>query len=165
MATRLTQKRLKEALDYNESNGIFIWKNPHLKSKHRIGEIAGSNTTGYCKINVDGKSYPAHHLAWFYIYGEMPKKIDHIDGNGLNNAISNLRLTTAYQNSWNMKITKRNTSGIKGISWYKATKKWSVEIMAQGKKIFLGRFEDLEFAELIVNEARAKYHGEFAREK
>jgi len=160
------QEQLKEILDYNENTGIFIWKNPNPRSHYKSGTKAGGiKPDGYMHVTINKQSYIGHHLAWFYVYGEWPSKIDHIDGNRSNNAISNLRLTTAYQNSWNMKITKRNTSGIKGISWYKATKKWSVEIMAQGKKIFLGRFEDLEFAELIVNEARAKYHGEFAREK
>ena len=164
MATGLTQERLKEVLDYNQNTGIFTWVKPNIKSPYKKGCQAGSNATGYTIICIDRKSYAAHRLAWFYVNGYWPKIIDHINNNPLDNAFHNLRESTNSENSFNMKLTKRNTTGIKGVTWDKVRQKWFAEIKAFGKKIFLGRFQDKELAELVVSEARSKYHKEFARE-
>jgi hypothetical protein len=42
--------------------------------------------------------------------------VDHIDGDGLNNTRSNLRLATDSQNGGNMRVVK-SSSGFKGVSW------------------------------------------------
>ena len=50
--------------------------------------------------------------------------IDHINHNGLDNRKENLRICTNRQNSRNRKASKRNTSGIKGVSRHKLSNKW-----------------------------------------
>jgi hypothetical protein len=91
--------------------------------------------------------------------------IDHIDGNSSNNRIENLRGVTGSQNQWNRKKSVNNTSGIKGINWDKQKSKWVSRVMVNYKSIFLGRFDTLEEATVAVENAREKYHGEFARHK
>jgi hypothetical protein len=56
-----------------------------------------------------------------------------------------------------------NTSGIKGVCWHKSTNRWYVQLQVNKKMKYLGIYEDIELAELVAIEARAKYHGEFAR--
>lgn len=67
-------------------------------------------------------------------------QIDHIDGNGLNNQKSNLRLVTRRQNLQNSHIKK--SSAFPGVLWYKQTKKWQAKIKISGRTRHLGYFKD-----------------------
>jgi len=160
----INQKELKYLLNYNAETGLFTWLQRMANGKIKPGDIAGANRNGYIDITINRKIYGAHRLAWLYVYGELPTDyIDHQNGNPSDNRIENLRISTNQQNQWNQKISKNNTSGVKGVCWNKALKKYSARISIEGKRKFLGLFESLEFAELVVNEARNKYHGNFSR--
>jgi hypothetical protein len=89
--------------------------------------------------------------------------IDHINGNPLDNRLSNLRLCSHKENMRNSKKYKNNTSGYKGVSWSKSNKKWGATIWLENKKKFLGYFENAADASHSYNEAASKYFGEFAR--
>lgn len=158
----IDQNELKKQLHYDKNTGIFT----RLVSNHhsvKLGEIAGTANNRYIMIRVNGKKYAAHRLAWLYVYGDMPKMVDHINGNPSDNRIENLRLANHFTNNYNSKLRKDNTSGLKGINWNKKCKLWAVRVSVDGVRKFLGYFDNLEFAELVVKEARDKYHGEFAR--
>lgn len=162
MAKDLTQKRLSEVLEYNKETGDFFWK-VSLAKIIKIGDKAGSFCHGYLQTGIDCSIYANHHLAWLYVYGLFPEKdLDHIDGNKANNAILNLRYATKSQNSHNVGITKRNKSGIKGVCWYKAGKKWAAQIRIKNKKIHLGYFDDIKNAKMIVEKTREKLLKEFS---
>lgn len=45
----------------------------------------------------------------------------------------------------------------------KHQKKWAVTLQFNGKTKHIGVFEDLEFADLVAQEARDKFHGKYAR--
>jgi len=66
--------------------------------------------------------------------------VDHIDRNGLNNQKENLRECTKSENSLNTDIYKSNTSGFRGVSWDKVTKKWKVQRSFNKKQQYLGVF-------------------------
>lgn len=87
--------------------------------------------------------------------------VDHIDGNGLNNRRSNLRIATQNQNKRNSALFASNTSGLKGVSWHKKSLKWRAQIGHNNKKIHLGSFDAKEDAHAAYCEAAIKYHGEF----
>jgi hypothetical protein len=90
---------------------------------------------------------------------------DHRDGDGLNNQRENLRVCTRLENIRNRGRHKRNTSGYKGVSWYKSTKKWMAQICVNNKHVYLGYFKEKEEAYMVYCEAAKKYHGEFANVK
>jgi len=153
----LTQSYLQSILNYNLDTGIFIWKhnNKIAGTKHR---------QGYIHISVNNKKYAAHRLAWIYIYGSFPKyMIDHVNGIKSDNKIINIREATANQNQHNKSLNKNNTSSVKGVHWCDLMSKWQARICVNTKRINFGYFDSLEFAELVIQEARMKYHGNFAR--
>jgi len=91
--TLITQKRLKELLNYNWATGEFTWKVDRGNSK--AGDKAGSlNGNGFIYIRIDGKSYLGHKLTWTYHYGAYPRhQIYHSDTNRSNNRLVNLTCT------------------------------------------------------------------------
>ncbi len=90
-------------------------------------------------------------------------RVDHIDGNGLNNTRANLRLATHQQNMCNRPANANNKSGFKGVSWFNRDSKWVARLETNGKVIFLGYFDDLEEAARVYDAAARKHFGEYAR--
>ena len=156
----LTQSYLRELFDY--CDGYLHCKNP-TSSKIKIGDKIGSNhPQGYLKTKIYGKEYLVHRLIFMWNYNYLPKFLDHIDGNRLNNLIENLRPATSSENNKNAKLKKNNTSGYKNVSWRKDTKTWTVILDIDGKPKRFGNFKDIELADLVAQEARNKYYKEWA---
>ena len=158
----ITKELLDELFEYKD--GSLYWK-VTLSNRGKIGNKAGSERTdGYLRLGINGKEYAIHRLVFFMHNGYLPKIIDHIDNNYLNNKIENLREATQSQNLQNSKLSKNNTSGIKNVSWDKEKNKWlvSIKIKNNGKSQYIGYYANIELAELIAIEAREKYHGTFA---
>lgn len=88
--------------------------------------------------------------------------VDHIDGNGLNNQRSNLRICTQQQNTFNQP-SRGGSSIYRGVSWEKRRKNWISEIYLNGKKKYLGSFKTQEKAAEAYNKAAELYYGSFAR--
>lgn len=159
----ITQQELKELLNYDSNTGIFTWKKLYKYSNRKINDIAGSIDGGYIRVGINKKKYCAHQLAWLYVYGEIGGfNIDHANGIKTDNRIKNLRKATVSENAYNTKLNVRNTSGVKGVTWHKKSKKWQVVITVNKQHKYLGQFEDLEFAELVITEARVLFHKNFA---
>ena len=93
------------------------------------------------------------------------EKIDHKDGNGLNNQRYNLRKASDLQNSRNKGIYKNNISGYKGVSFRKQSTKnpYQARIRVNKQEINLGSFSTAIEAALVYDQAAKQYFGEFAR--
>lgn len=132
-------------------------------NKHRKWHINKIGNVLYVGANV----YLGNRKAVFTMLHRMimpeSKRVDHIDGNGLNNKRSNLRAVTHKQNIRNTRTPKNNKSGYKGVSKDNWTNLWRVWIEVDGKRISGGRFESKNEAALIYNKMAIKYFGEFAR--
>ncbi len=70
-------------------------------------------------------------------------EVDHFDKNKINNRASNLRIITHPHNSLHCKVSKRNKSGVNGVTWMKQNKCWVANIRADRKLIYLGCFKNL----------------------
>lgn len=156
----LTQERLKEALHYDSSTGIFTWRHrPDLSPQWNgryADTIAGCNLNGYRVIRLHGRTLYAHRLAWLYMYGKWPDpEIDHINHNRNDNRINNLREVTHKDNNRNHSINKSNKSGVSGLDWDRGA--WRARINMSGVPIHLGRFQDKQDAIDALKEARNKY--------
>lgn len=86
---KLTQERLKELLRYDMDTGLFYWRKSSGRAK--AGSVAGWEETGVI-IRVDGRKYPAHHLACLYVTGRhaVPR---HLNGDRYDNRWQNLDLS------------------------------------------------------------------------
>ena len=158
----ITQEELKELIDYNSETGVFTWKVSPARQVFS-GDIAGTKRKdGYIQIKVKNELILSHRLVWIYMYGYLPKYIDHINGQRDDNRIINIREVSNQQNSLNSKISKNNTSGIKGVYWDKSRNKWTVRLSIDGKCKFFKRFDDIDLAKLVIEEVRNKYHGKYA---
>lgn len=87
-------------------------------------------------------------------------EVDHIDGNGLNNCRSNLRVCTHAENMRNRKRMRTNSSGYMGVQ--KSGTQWVATIQVNGKLLGLGRFIDPADAARVRDAAAVRYYGEFA---
>ena len=141
----LTQKELKEILNYNPDTGIFKWKN--TRNGIKKNRIAGCKQLGYISICINHKPYMAHRLAWLYMNGEFPKQnIDHINRTRNDNRICNLRDVSQSVNCRNMDIRPDNTSGYKGVTRSIGGNEWLANMQIEGKFMNLGRFKKIEDA-------------------
>lgn len=150
----LTLERLKSVLRYDPYTGVWVWLVYRKRSCKNIGDRADvPHSKGYRQLGIDGKTYMAHILAWFYVTGEWPKElIDHENTIKDDNRWDNLREATKSQNMYNKKSTSQ--SGAKGV--YKV-KNGRYRVLIQ-----LGTFDTLEEASKIYNDAALKLQGEFA---
>lgn len=90
-------------------------------------------------------------------------QVDHINGDGLDNRRSNLRLATNTENSCNQSKQSNNTSGFKGVYWHKVVKKWQVCIRKNYHLIYIGYYNTPEEAALAYDKAALEHFGEFAK--
>ena len=88
--------------------------------------------------------------------------VDHIDRNKLNNTRDNLRTCTRTQNQANKCKRKDNTSGMKGVSWHKESRKWRATMTVDRKHVNVGYFRSKEDAYNAYIKKSKELYGEFA---
>lgn len=154
----LTQQQAHELFEYKDGELLSKVNRGRVKKGQIVGCVNGK---GYKQTLYKGKIYTIHRLVFLMQYGYLPKMIDHINGNRKDNRIENLRIADENQNSWNMSISSKNTSGIKGVSWNKQRGLWIAQLAINSKPLYFGGYKDLELAELVVQMAREKYHGKY----
>lgn len=159
----ITAERLRAVVNYDPDTGTFTW----IRSKQgvRYGSRAGAiKAKGYRSIQVDGKDYAEHRLAWLWMTGEWPKdQIDHINRVRDDNRWSNLREATQSQNFANRVALRTNKTGLKGAHFETGRQVWKAAIMKDGVHHFIGRYACPAAAHFAYIVAADKLHGEFAR--
>ena len=156
----ISKELLNELFEYRD--GILYWKKK-IAPKIVVGTSVGHLRNGYLATKINYVDYLNHRLIFMMHHGFLPCIVDHIDGNSLNNKIENLREADFCGNSRNSKKPSNNTSGKKGVYWKKDKSAYKVELWVNNKPKFFGYYKDFELACLVSDEARSKYHKEFAR--
>lgn len=89
--------------------------------------------------------------------------VDHVNGDGLDNRRSNLRLATNAQNQANRGAQANNTSGYKGVTFNSSVRKWQAQLYAAGRLRYLGVFDSIVQAAVAYDMEAMRLHGEFVR--
>lgn len=156
---------LAEYLEYHQKTGMFFWKKvPPKSSRAKVGGRAGSSDGRYRYITLKGIRFSEHRAAIAITLGRWPtsQNIDHIDGNGINNKLSNLREVTISENQQNQRRPQKSNStgflGVVPVLSRKSPKKYRAQIWVSGKPKNLGYFETPEQANKIYLREKRKLH-------
>lgn len=88
-------------------------------------------------------------------------QVDHINHNGLDNRMTNLRPCNNAENNRNKPSYKRPKSGYTGIRYNSKVGSYYVRIMVNKKEISLGAYKTVEEALKARKEGEEKYFGDF----
>jgi len=153
---RLTQKYLKSKLKYSKRTGQFVWKTPHPSSHVKPGHIVATKLNGYLCVKLLRRKYYVHRLVFLYVTGVMPprsRKVDHINGEKIDNRWKNLRLVSAAQNNRNQGRHRTGITGVRPTKWGT----WEARIQIRGRLIHMGTFKTREEAMAMRRKAERMY--------
>ena len=149
-----TVDRLVELFDCDPATGL-VARRVGVTYNAPAGSVVGKASCGrgYKRVRVDGHLLYLHRVAWALYHRTWPDaglQIDHVNGDGGDNRLENLRLVTNRVNSQNRhKVLAK--SGLMGVSPSKRrSKPWVAQISINGKQTRLGCFSD-------PNDAAAAY--------
>jgi hypothetical protein len=136
----LTKEYLLHLFDYDRERGVLIWKNPlGNNTKRWIGQQAGCiDGHRYLRVTINFKMHQVHKIIWFLEKGNWPKVVDHLNGERIDNRISNLEDSTTRRNAQN---SYRHRKGkLVGASWNTKQKMWHSRCNINGKQKYFGYF-------------------------
>lgn len=151
-----SQERLHELFLYNQETGVLSWA--VRRGNQAAGNPAGRVLHNRLQVRVDGIEYMLHRVVWVYFYGSEPRdQIDHINGNALDNRISNLRDVSNATNAQNQRGKRKdNSTGYMGV--YKCRDKFVAQITVDCKVRRIGGFNDPETAHAAYLSAKRRLH-------
>lgn len=86
------------------------------------------------------------------------RRVDHINGDRLDNRRSNLRICTQRENSQNLHGRRsNNTSGFRGVTWSKSARSWVAQATLDYQRFYLGCFRTAEEAAEAVVKFRVEH--------
>lgn len=156
----LTIAALRAWLDYDPDTGIFTWRKTS-SNRAVAGSVAGCKdmARGYIRINVEGRLYHGHRLAWAHFFGYWPEfYVDHRDTDKFNNRIKNLR--PSPNRSLNNANRAKRRAGLKGATQHKGGR-WVAQ--CGGGPHYIGIYDTEEEAHEAYCRVAAERFGEHAR--
>ena len=138
----------------------YYWLSKHKWTTSRVFTKFYAVRSELCKTSGKRKTYRMQREV-----AHTPEGLecDHINSNSLDNRKANLRSATRQQNCWNSSKRKpRSLSKYKGVSRKKRGQPWKAILTVNGKKIYLGCFDNQKQAAKAYDAAAKKFFGEFA---
>ena len=133
---RITQEMLRARVCYDADTGYLFWIKSGKLALHSI------QSAGYRHGWIFGVDQLAHRMIYLLHHGKLPKLVDHIDRDRLNNRIENLRAADYHLNSANSaKVLEGSCPHVAGV--FRNHGKWRARIMVDGKIHELGNFESM----------------------
>lgn len=117
--------------------------------------VTSPGRQGYARAHIYGDDWKDRTDVYMHrvvVSAEDGQMIDHINRDKLDNRKSNLRIATSSQNNSNVTKLATNTSGYKGVTFYKRTGRWMAQIMIDKKYKCIGYYSSPEDAALAYNE-------------
>ena len=156
----ITFEEAKELFTYDRETGIIKWRKRTSSGQHDNLVAGGaSSSDGYMRLGFEGKKYLVHRIAMLLAYGfcDDELEVDHINHIRDDNRLSNLRFVTRTGNLRNQSRSSKNTSGVTGVYYRKAKRKYEAYINVDSVYIYLGSFITLEEAAKVRKAAEIKY--------
>ncbi|WAX10801.1 hypothetical protein BV739P1_00002 [Phocaeicola phage BV739P1] len=156
----LAYEEAKELFAYDRETGIIKWRK-RTCNRQRSNMVAGyTSSNGYIQIRFSGKLYYGHRIAMLLAYGfcDDEMEIDHINHVRNDNRLVNLRFVTRTENLRNQSRRSNNTTGVTGVYYDKARRKYKAQIRVDGADIHLGYLSTLEEAAKARKDADIKYN-------
>lgn len=121
------------------------------------------NNIGYARRDkmVAGKKLRFQMHREIMKMGDSKLKVDHINHNGIDNQKHNLRMATHAQNLMNS-ASIRGKCKYLGVGICKKSGKFTVAVMANGKRVRMGRFINEIDAAIARDKVALEIQGEFA---
>lgn len=172
-ATDVTAELLRKLVHYDPLSGLFVWKRRPIEmfkdlrtceawNGRYAGKPAGGRYGDYIGLRINGRSHFAHRLAWLYVYGVWPgDEVDHLNGNRLDNAITNLRSANRKINAQNIRRRPANAEPLPlGVYLLKrrVPRPYSASIRIGGRTKHLGYFLSAEEAHAAYLIAKRAHH-------
>ena len=157
----ITKEFLRELFYYR--NGFLYYKVRPCWSSVDISKPAGATRKdGYRRVGLCGHRFLVHRLIFIFHHGYLPGEIDHINNIKDDNRIENLREASRVNNNCNKTLRNDSTSGYKGVTLHRATKRYQARIRSDGKRKSLGYFDCANDAHAAYCKAARELHGEFS---
>lgn len=114
------QKTLAELLEYDPKTGELRWKERPGNTRWQkmyAGKLAFREVKGrYFAGCIHAKKYLAHRIIWKLVHGTDPDNIDHVNRDGFDNRIDNLRSVDHATNCSNRKTRADSRSGVRHVN-------------------------------------------------
>jgi len=154
---KLTQERVRELFDYDETTGILTRRVSAYKKNNAGSEVNTQDSNGYYQVMVDGWTRMVHRVIWCWYYGyDSEHRLDHRDRVKTNNRILNLREITPSCNAKNCGVPRTNKTGVKGVKWVESEGKFQANIRNVLRNTPATLFRSEDFIEVVCHRFAAE---------
>ena len=158
----LRYEEVARLFTYDRETGVLYWRirdRNTIRRNYVAGPSKGTKD-GYRQVSIKGKMYMEHRIIMMLCFGHIPEnaEIDHINHVRNDNRLCNLRFVTGSENSKNKSVSSKSTTGVTGVCFSKAHRKYIAQIKVNRKAIYLGMFKTLEAAAAARAEANLKFN-------
>lgn len=135
-----------------------------LVNRWKWGYVPRSNGVGgyVARWESGGSSRTTIYLHRQLMNAQPCQQVDHINGDGLDNRRSNLRLCSQSQNFANRRILPQRSLPYRGVYYDKRRSNYFAAIKVNGKSYRLGTFTNPKDAALAYDKAAQSHFGDFA---